>query len=287
MAHALDGQEYKLLLAPDALDGATATKKAKGVWKALKRIIDDSLGPKHDGGPRHDGSFAHKDRRSVRFYDKVPLLLDGQGFAYRERFALDDDDRESGREVTLKLRRPEAERGRVAAADLTGVQAAARTKLEEDIGPEIIRKGATVALAEPPGTRTLFALSTTQSAPDGGTIATARDIVDLYPALLEVMRATAADRLQAGPAIREIVLKGASVDLGDSKGAFAFTLWRFAPAAGRPDIAEVSFRCAAKHGIMPAQEADRARALFIAMQQGLRDQVYAGGASKTALALPR
>jgi hypothetical protein len=119
-------------------------------------------------------------------------------------------------------------------------------------------------------------------------------VLELYPTLEDDLRVLGANglqestRLRPGPHIHEVALKGAEVDLGqDIQGKFALSLWYFLPLGDDlPKVAEISFKCALHDGRMPRGAARRALALFIGMQEELRDWVDLRRASKTALALP-
>lgn len=292
----LKAREYKLLLKPDCFAGEMSLKKANQFWNVqIESIVRGHLDKKDDKKSRHGRDFDPAVRRTITFRDTGDHLLNGADYILRERTDIDADGNNAAKpELTLKLRTTDL----FVAADtpLPGTQKGADTEFEEDIAPlqvSVTRPGhRCVSVAEPRSIRSRFAVSTTQSMPDGRAIERLGDVLELYPTLLNNLALTATDKirpdeaLRPGPTISELVFKDAEVDLGEIDARFALTLWYFNAETTAPRVAEISFKCKVKDGYLPRAAAARALKLFVGMQDDLGDWVNFEEQSKTALALP-
>lgn len=292
----LQAREYKLLLNPDRFAGAMSLERADQFWNSqIRSVVRTHLDKKKDGKSRHGRGFDPAKRRTITFRDTGNHRLYGADYILRERIDLDRDGNDAAKpELTLKLRTTDL----FVAADtpLPGAQEGADTEFEEDIAPlqvSVTRPGhRCVSVAEPRSIRSRFAVSTTQTVPDGLVVDRLGIAFELYPKLLDNLMLTVRDEirsdeaLRSGPMIRELVFKNAEVDLGgDVAARFTLTLWYFDGETATPRVAEISFKCRVEDGYLPRGVASRALALFVGMQ-GLGDWVNFEEQSKTALALP-
>jgi len=284
----LDSREYKLMLDPDRFTGDVPEK-------AVEDFIRDQLGPalRTSFGDDAADELAAKGvglekRRSVRFRDTNSCALNNNGFAFRERVDLSEEDRPtSDPEITLKFRSPDL----FLAADmrLEARAEGAETKLEEDIGPLSLTREAERVVALPRSTRSQFSRSTSQTVDPDALPQTLEDIDRLYPTFDEDLRFIAGEielgtPLTPGPDYRELVYRSSKLEVAKhTKAEFSLTIWyEGADNRTEPALAEVSFSYDTDHGEVPAKAAHRSRALLLAMQ----DLAWAepGAPTKTALA---
>ena len=302
----IDGREYKLLLKPRKFKkskGDPSAALANAFWTDhLKPIIRRHLDERSGGKVRFKGEFDSAKVRNVRFWDTKGHALASCDLSLRQRGKASGSH--SAQEMTLKLRTSDLFICGLTA--LPGSQPDAKTKLEEDISPlQVQRSGAgRHVVADYSATRSRFSRSTTQSIAPDAVPSTLAQACKLFPSLKQnLMRHDKWDgkreldlkaRLMPGPAIEELVFKGARVELGAGiRGEFALTLWYFEKrrrvpeVSGRrvPDVSEISFKCEID-GLMRLPVAQRAHSLFVAMQEELADWANTEDSSKTALALP-
>jgi hypothetical protein len=297
----IEGREYKLLLDPDGFAGAPEKVAARFWTRHLKPLIEGQLDGKDGGASRAEGELQLKKRRVVTFIDSKRGILDEHDFALRSRTLVENGRTKGTPEVTLKFRSPDlllsAEYYRAAKAR------PGDTTLEEDIAPlQVARGKKAVAVPDPPSTYSRFAVSTKRNL--DGAFETLGDVFAKFEMAKQSLDRNAgrdADggvKLVPGPTILECVFQDAAVDLGAGLDAeFGFTLWYF-PAdstkgdpwerakSGKliPGAAEISFDFETENGRMDADAAERARTLFVAMQEKL--PVNRRGTSKTKLGLP-
>jgi len=281
----LSAREYKLLLDFDHFEPTASIDAANAFWKKkLIPTIASSLDKRENGEGRAEANFKDVTERTIQFWDTKSCILKNSNYALRTR-------KESGTEITLKLRMPDM--------FVVGTARLSRQKnkapdFEEDIAPlEVARgsgKGKAVVLAKPRSMRSQFSMSATEPT-DAGPSALG-DVYKLFPALRKRLadcgeKAAANIPLVCGPVIQETVYKGAKVKLGGNiEGKFSLTLWRFSARRPVPGIAEISFKCETRSGFMPADAAWRAFELFTGLQDRLGDLIDASHSSKTVLALP-
>jgi hypothetical protein len=287
----LDSREYKLMLDPDRFAGEAPEKAVEDfIRDQLEPAIRTSFGDDAADELAAKGVDLEK-RRSVRFWDTEACALNSNGFAFRERIDLSEDDSPtSDPEITLKFRSPDL----FLAADMR-LEARERaeepdSKLEEDVGPLSLTNGSEERVVSVPrSTRSQFSRSTSQTIDPDALPRTLGDIGRLYPTFSDELRFAAGEinlgtALRPGPEYRELVYKSSKLDLAKhTKAEFSLTLW-YEGAGNRtePALAEVSFSHAADYGEVPAVAAQRARQLLLAMQ----DLAWAepGAPTKTALA---
>lgn len=297
----IEGREYKLLLDPLRFAGAAPEKVAKRLWnKGLRPIIEQRLGPKDDGEARAEGELRLKKQRLVVFFDTKERHLARHGLALRKRTFVENGVTSGVPEVTLKFRTPDL----LLAAEYCrqARRCAGDTKLEEDIAPLQVSRGERPAVvAKPASTYSRFSVSTSLEL--DAAFDTLADVLASFPMVEERVDregglGAETLRLRSGAVIREWVFQSATVDLGRALDAeFGFTLWHFAKSGPKrdawkraatvgldPDIAEISFDFETRKGRMESAAAERASALFIAMQEAL--PINTSETSKTALALP-
>lgn len=296
MQHVLMAREYKLLLNPARFQGETSRKAANGFWRdQVKPVIERRLDRRDGDLDRADREFGAAEERIVRFWDTEDCTLSMADLSLRERVTVEDEDGAArSAELTLKLRMPDF--FVVASTRLAGSGDKAATKFEEDIAPleiDIPNAGpSAVLLPARRSIRSRYSLSTRQTADWDRASHSLGDLQSRFPSLGDVI--TRSNQpfdphavLVAGPIIREFVFKGARVRLGETiTGAFSLTLWFFGAHNTRPDVAEISFKCAIENGTMPGRAARRALALFIGLQTDLEAWVETRHSSKTSLALP-
>jgi len=293
MRHELDAREYKLLLTPERFSNSSAATVAAFWNDKLCPLIDDQLGSRNDGEARHHGWFGAPVERTIRFWDTRDGLFTRLDLALRERVTVLGSQPTGLPEITVKLRMPDL--FVVAATELPGSNADARTTFEEDIAPLEVDNptpgGRCVVIASKRSIRSRFSLSTTQTARWKAN-PTVRDLARLLPTLSELVTTSGTiyepgAPLESGVAIRELVFKGATVKLGSGViGKFALTLWYFDDQTQSPSVAEISFKCRTPGGEMAGRAARRSLTLFTSMQSDLSDWVNSEYSSKTALALP-
>ncbi len=295
----IDSREYKLLLDQAAFAGKAYEKAAKAFWSGqLKLLIATTLDAKDGKASRAEGALKLKKRRVVFFLDTKEGLLARRGIALRSRACFKNGALSGLPELTLKFRTPDLLRAveyRRVADEHEG-----KTVLEEDIAPfQIARKGRPAVVAKPRSTYSRFSVSTKRELND--TFSRLGDVFARFGALPDLLGDggnKADDKLRSGPTICEWVFQYACVNLGKGFDAeFGFTLWHFLDAGAKrypfrraesgrlkPRVAEISFDFETKNGRMDADAAERARTLFIAMQEKLR--INRREASKTALGVP-
>jgi hypothetical protein len=101
----LDSREYKLMLEPAHFAGGAAQEAVDEFLRdQMVRAIRESFGGDAADELSREGVDLEK-HRSVRFLDTQGCVLNGNGFALRERVDLDDNDRPASKpEITLKFR---------------------------------------------------------------------------------------------------------------------------------------------------------------------------------------
>jgi hypothetical protein len=290
----LDSREYKLMLDPQKFSGAPTPDEANRFWgDMLKPIIERRLDARDDGEPRHKKKFKLDEERTVRFWDTDACDLDRHGYVLRERADVRDGREDpSRREVTLKLRTPDL--FLAAGALLPAAGDDADEKFEEDIGVLLARAEdgpgvERIEVARPPSMRSLFSRSVSQPLAAEASLASAEEVIELYPGLnnLDIVDNGAAN-LVHGALISEYVFEGAEVDLGrDVDAGFALTLWYAADRTGgaSPAVAEISFKYDTDDGDVAPAVARRAMTLFLAMQAELA-WASPERATKTSSGLP-
>ena len=121
---------------------------------------------------------------------------------------------------------------------------------------------------------------------DGRGLEALADAYALFPPLAGLLGSAAAEEaLLSGPAVHEIVAKGARLDLDDGfEAMLALTLWRLDPPGPVARLAEISYTVKLDDGSMTGAAARQALALFRRVQEQ-RDADLAHP-SKTRLTLP-
>jgi hypothetical protein len=295
----INRREYKLLLDPKEFCGEPEGKAPARLWRRLKAIIDDSL-DKRDGG-RAVGAFQPKPARHVAFFDTRRHFLDKLDFALRARTPLRKGEPDGGTETTLKFRSADL----LLATEYRHAVTDKKKEIEEDISPlQVARPGRPIAVAHPRSLYSRFAIST--EVKNRNEFRQVDEVVDKVNWLGNWLAPRAngdhlGNKLCQGPTIVEWIFEGASVWLGDGVGAkFTLTLWYLDDKNGKvrkvweqareghldPVIAEISFDFGfdeAKGGTLNAAVAERATALFLAMQKLPTDRKHT---SKTKLGLP-
>jgi hypothetical protein len=296
----LDSREYKLMLEPAKFQGKPLKKAVDEFWeKHLVEIIEKRLDRRSNGKPRHKDSFKLDEERHVVFRDTAKFrdikacVLKSNGYVLRERVKL-KDGQPGGREITLKFRTPDLLLA--ATAPFEGAGGKADKKFEEDLTPQIERRGGVPAFAQPPASRSLFSASVKHKKVKPETsVASLKDVMKLYPGVEASLRragmgeGAAAAPLASGEKYHEIVFSKARVDLGENTDAeFDLTFWyRPGQAAAQPPvIAEVSFKYDMDGGKVAEPVARRAAVLFRAMQEMLGGWTSAAHQTKTSMALP-
>jgi hypothetical protein len=295
----LTGREYKMLLDPDRFPD-DARQVADSVWEKLPDIFGPHLA-EAGGMPR----VPAPKKRAIRFHDTDDLALDGEGYSLRLRQKGDDS------EVTLKLRTADIfVSGSTSLPEPDDIEDGeeAEGKFEEDIAPLEVQAGdRQVVLSAAAGMRSRFSRSIGREKKKKGAygIACYADATALFPRLHESLVEAGVELapeivLNAGPEIDERVFKTGATGLKDDlEIVLALTLWYLEdPDAGagrkRLRIVELSFQWDFPED-MPDSAAEMARwrrssrragGLFIAMQEGFRDQIDRASSSKTKLGLP-
>jgi hypothetical protein len=221
-------------------------------------------------------------------------LLRRNDFALRERVDLvEGRENPSQRKVALKLRTPDLFR---AASTRIGA-GSGKVKLEEDIGPLLARgkaaNGADVSVVEPRSMRSLFSNSATQTTAKDFAFRSLADVLHLYPNLKQALADSSGDVDPQMPLVHgrteyEVVFEKAEVELGDTTAEFALTLWYATPeASGKaPDVAEISFAYKTDGGKVSGAVTQRAKNLYIGLQDDMREWLDSKPATKTEQALP-
>jgi len=277
--HPLAAREYKLLLEPAAF-ADDPLRAAATFWKRhLAPLSAKTAGAEASGAPTE-----HRERR-VQYWDTARRALGDADYTLRQRQTIEAGAQKPLR-LALKLRSPDffvaaQAAARVGKGRLTGADIA----FEEDIAPlAVTLDRARAEFAERPSIRSRFALTIEGKIADGDVPETLDEARQLFPTLAADIRA-GGKRLQPGPDIREITLKGAAFAFGAGTGDVTITLWYFGKAK-QPKVAEVSFKCPLKGGQMPRRDALAALHLFNNMQSKLGDWINRHQTSKTELALP-
>jgi hypothetical protein len=292
----IDSREYKLSLNSEQFAGQAPKELADRLWEqVLKPAIAKRLDARENGEPRYKKAFKLTETRAVRFWDTNACLLRRNDFALRERVDLvSGQEKISQRKVTLKLRSPDLFR---AAGTRIGA-GSGKVKLEEDIGPLLARgkaaNGAEMSVVEPRSMRSLFSTSVTQAAAGDVAFRSLADVLRLYPNLKQELTENTGDadpqaQLEHGRTEYEIVFEKAEVDLGDTITAeFALTLWFATPeaSASPPDVAEISFAYKTDGGKVSSAVTQRAKNLYIGLQDDLGDWLDRKPGTKTEQALP-
>jgi hypothetical protein len=294
----IDSREYKLILDSAKFAGANPTNIVNEFWhQVLTPIIEQRLDSRANGKPRHKANFELDKERHVAFRDAKNCILTVNGYALRERTKLKGGVPDaSTREITLKFRTPDL--FLAAMAPFGGASDNAKSKLEEDVTPEVERRAGplgsiVVAFAEPPGMRSLFSASVSQRIEADASVTSLRDVMELHPGLEKTLHRADGDPVSAvlvsGASFHELVFSGALVDLGaETNAEFDLTLW-YRPGAAfalRPVIAELSFKYDTDQGRVAEPVARRAFSLFRAMQEQLGDWTSPEHQTKTSMALP-
>ena len=297
-AQDLDSREYKLMLQPSKFGGKDPSQQANELWTTkLKPIIARELDAREDGDPRHDGSFNDSKERQIVFRDTADCTFDKHGYALRERAKLKKGQLvANSREITLKFRIPDI----FIAADARPEKG--KAKFEEDIAPLIAKvadgtgKETGAAFAQPPSMRSMFSVSMEREPKPSNQLATFADAIAVYPDLPDRLSVAGAPKIAAdtklekGRTFHEVVLEGASVDLGHKLDAgIDLSLWYEKGAFGDrdPEIAELSFKYKIADSDDVAPAARRALKLFKALQRELGDWASPERETKTSLALPK
>jgi hypothetical protein len=290
----LDSREYKLMLDPQRFSGTPSTDAANRFWDdMLKAIIECRLDARDDGEPWHKKKFKLDEERTVRFWDTDDCELDRRGYVLRERVDIRGGQEDSSkREVTLKLRTPDL--FLAAGTPLPAADDQAEVKLEENIAVLLVRAEDSpgvkrTVVARPPSMRSLFSRSVSQPLAAEASLASPEVVTDLYPGLsdLDILDGRASNLVRGEP-VREYVFEGAKVDLGrDVDAGFALALWYPGDRTGgwAPAIAEISFKYDTDEGDVAPAVAQRAMALFLAMQAELA-WASPERATKTSFGLP-
>jgi hypothetical protein len=291
----IDSREYKLPLNTEKFAGQSPQDIVDQLWeRILKPAIAKRLGAGENGEPRYKKAFKLTETRAVRFWDTPSCLLGRNDFSLRERVDLvEGRENPSQRKVTLKLRSPDLFR---AAGTRIGA-GSGKVKLEEDIGPLLARgkaaNGAEMSVVEPRSMRSLFSTSVTQAAAGDVAFRSLADVLRLYPNLKQELaesgsEADAQMRLVHGRTEYEVVFEKAEVELGDATAGFAFTLWDATPEeSGKvPDVAEISFAYKTDSGKVSGAVTERAKNLYIGLQDDLGEWLDSKPATKTEQALP-
>ncbi|NKN36126.1 hypothetical protein HFC70_07115 [Agrobacterium sp. a22-2] len=296
MLHRLMAREYKLLLDPARFQGKVSRNTANSFWNdQLKPVIDHRLDRRNGDRSRAERQFDPAEERIVRFWDTPDCTLSMADLAFRQRVTVKDEHETAERaQLTLKLRMPDF--FVVASTRLTGSSDKAETKFEEDIAPleiDIPDTGhSAVLLPARRSIRSRFSLSTRQTVDWDQSSHSLGNLQSRFPTLGDVIAGSNQSFdpdvvLIGGPIIREFVFEGARIRLSETiTGVFSLTLWFFEAHDTRPDVAEISFKCAIEDGTMPGRAARRALALFIGLQTDLEAWVETRHSSKTSLALP-
>ncbi|EJB01752.1 hypothetical protein Rleg9DRAFT_0493 [Rhizobium leguminosarum bv. trifolii WSM597] len=291
MRRELDAREYKLLLDPTKFDGSLSLTAANDFWyRQICPVVDAHLDRRKDGGSRACDEFNRLENRLVRFWDTPNCTLSLSEFVLRSREPDPSATPAEPVQLTLKLRMEDY--FVVSQTQLPGTGRKPQTELEEDIAPLEVATAARasgVVLPLKPSVRSRYSLSTKVSYAWHPERRTTGHLGMLFPTLANLLRAPLPQDapLIGGPKIRECLMKGAKIRLGDGiAGEITLTFWRFGPSFLTLDVAEVSFKCDLIDHAMSREAADRALRFFLAIQTDLAGFVTNAHSSKTAQALP-
>ena len=273
-------REYKIMLLADkfAGDEQHVLRQAGAFWHRLKQIIED-FGIDTNG----DLDTIEK-RRLIRFYDaKAPCssgstdavfrLRDCNGYVFRERIDLADDDRE----VTLKFRHPDRFISQDRAMDAEEKEDG-KVKFEEDIKPG---QGNNRFIS-------LYSFSGKQDISDSKKLNKMNDPARLFPDLQEQLdqydEEEALNRVGDFTA-REWVITGATFQIRNKPkrdAECALIVWYdHEDDEEHPVVVEFSFRYQDDEEAYTRKMAQRAYNIFLAMQDRLPDWIDPNPVTKT------
>jgi hypothetical protein len=258
-------REYKVMLrAPRfAGDEAALLRCAGEFWRDFEQAIG-SVALDTDGD-----LDTVTDRRTIRFYDTADRRLNRQSYIFRERVSLETGDREA----TLKFRHVD----RYVAQDrrMEARQAdAGRAKFEEDIKPPFV---------------TLYSFSTTQPISGDRNLNKLEDVAQLFADVADSLDEFDEDaELQVvnGFTARELVVKGGRFRLDarpERDAECALIIWYDHDGDARaPVVAEYSFKYGDDEEEYTRKMAQRAHAVFDALQERLAAWLDPESMTKTA-----
>lgn len=232
-------REYKLMLDASKFTGANPISAVFNYWNALNSKIATDL------DRTTSGSFSLAKNRTVMMYDTVgSCLLYNNSLIFRERVENGD------REVTLKFR--SLDRYIAGHQDMSGTEADAETKFEQDLGAPYTSK---------------FSHSTTQGISSSKNLNKLDDPIRLYPDIEKYNFNDETSIVKVGGlTIYEKVYKGTEVDLGNKDAGFALTLWYTSSTSTTPAVAEISFKYKDVNEDFSENVVTRAKKLFEIMQ---------------------
>jgi hypothetical protein len=294
----LESREYKLMLKPAGFIGSEPDKAVRTFWdQQLKPIIAERLDRRKNGKTRDKESFERKGQRTIVYKETEACLLNNTGYIVRERQDLLKDGRPDPkeREVTLKFRTPD--RALAAALRIEPNAGKAETKFEEDIAPQIDHAADGTKIPRfksPPGMRSMFSVSSTQTLRANEAITSLRDLAARYRGFESSLRKAGLaampldSPLVSGQVFRDRVYRIGLVDLGDTDAKVDLTLWYKAgtSAPGALELAELSFKFDTEDGKVSGGVAQRALSLFGALQELPEKWTSPEQQTKTSTALP-
>ena len=266
--HEVQFLECKIILKPDLL---TSTKSFLDYAKIVKRTAREN-----DVECTDEGMAPRPQIREVVFFDTADFGLYNNAFILRQRIRYEDGFPSGDPEIVFKFRHPDMQKA-----------------AEMDVRPQIAGKYdvkfkvEALPLKDQVGAYRLLFSHNVQfplsEAPEGDRAAM-KSLTRVFPVLASALKTTA-DRIELvnQTIVEEVLQDLGTLDFGKGMAAkFNVSLWR-ERGMHRPLVGEFGFQVKFKtHDELNQKAVERARRLFVALQESGRDYVLLG-ATKTGI----
>ncbi len=266
----IDSREYKLMLKPGEFAGTDPRANIDRFVREELTLLVRAHWSAAAAERLQDRGLKLEKSRIVQFKDTEKCLLSHNGFAWRERFKLNNSGERSGEATgTFKFRSPD-----IFLAAASRKSGGSDCKFEEDLTPVAVRTEAgSGVIANPRSVRSQFSQSCSHETSATSFPADLAAVAKLNPMFEPGLNAafSTADmllKLVPGEKFLERVYESKKLMVhGDTEAEFALTVWY--PDAGdhsQPYIAEISYKYETKGHSVSHEVAKRALTLLVNLQ---------------------